>query len=145
MFDKSLVVPRKDPLRASRIYLLASQSTFKELGRAGRDVAHQRDRGERLLINALECLLVVQSERAVEAAIYEEAQRSVDEHAVSRFGFSLDFGSKRAEREHAQLLDAIDTLTEALALLRARRNVDVDQFVETLGEIAENLSAEESN
>lgn len=145
MFDKSLVVPRKDPLRASRIYLLASQSTFKELGQPGRDVAHQRDRAERLLINALECLLVVQSERAVEAAIYEEAQSSVDDRVVPRFGFRVDFGSRQADRDHAELVDAIDTLTEALAMLRAKLSVDVDQFVATLGELAENLSAEESN
>lgn len=149
MFDKSPIVPRKDPLRASRIFVLASQSTLIDLREPGHDFEHQRARAGRLLINALECLLMAQSERAVGAQMWAQSQPHPAAHfslsARLPFGLLTDSQSPTSGGSIDELTSAISTLTDALDALREGDPITLEHFTQLLGSVAKALGAEESN
>lgn len=149
MLDKSQIVPRKDPLRASRIFVLASQSMLLDGRLPDHTFEHQRDRAGRLLINALECLLLAQSERAVGAQMWAQAQPHPAAHfplsTRVRFGSPADDPHAAAREPSAELSSAIHTLTDAVAALREGDPISVEHFTQLLGAVARSLSSEESN
>lgn len=140
----SLVAPRKDPLRAGRIFVLASQSTLTELRDSGLGFEGRRQRAARLLKLAVECLLIAQSDRAVRVAICDQTRRqhAADDLIDANVLFGLDWGRETLE---AELVLAIDTLTTALDVWGNCSLTTLEQFVPILGQVADDLILEESN
>jgi hypothetical protein len=146
VFDKSPTVPRRNPLRASRIFVLASQSTLSDLQRPARDFEHQRDRAGRFIINALECLLLAQTERAASARMCEQARKEHAPAVASLPSVGFRFGQTSTPPDgNSELVLAINTLTDALDTLREGNEVQLAKYIQVLGHVAQNLSAQESN
>ena len=149
MFNKSVASPRKNPLRASRIFVLASQSTLSDVRLPLRELDQQRDRAGHLIANALECLLLAQSERTASARMYDQARQ---EHApaaaglpATRLAFQLSRPVLTAPGDMTELERAINTLILALDNVHDGDHASLARYAVVLGQVARSLGAQESN